>query len=360
MSASHFLTRIKRFRKILPISFEEAYITFSPIDTIYFLGFACSNICLIFTKKKLILITDKRYEESAKTLKELCNIKIIQNNLFNDVGKLIRNENIEKVIVESEKLSYHHFEELVKIVGTGNIHIRKKFTDEFSSSHDEIGIRNIKKAIQIAEKSLVELLSNIKADITEIDLLAELRFLLNRNGSIDESFVPIVLFGERSSLPHGKSSHRKIKNNTSILLDLGAVVNGYSSDISRTIFFGKPSQIFLQAYELVRTAQEIAIEHISNGCTPQFAHSKVVDYFTRFGKQDNFMHALGHGLGVDLHGYPKISSISEDEFIENQIIALEPALYFPRKFGIRIEDDFLISKKGLKRLTTLPRELIIL
>lgn len=144
------------------------------------------------------------------------------------------------------------------------------------------------------------------------------------------------------------------------MIDFGVKVNGYNSDLTRTIFFGKPSNSFIVKYELVRTALRIAIDNIKPDIQASIPASFVVGYFKKNAVDKNFTHALGHGLGVYLHNYPRLSTTSQDKISKNMLLAIEPALYFTNKFGIRIEQDILVTDSNTEILTEKNDELIIL
>lgn len=227
------------------------------------------------------------------------------------------------------------------------------------AQQDFFSIGETKKAIKITHKIFNEILNEIREGITEVELQSELRYKINRSIA-GEAFEPIVLFGKNTSFPHGQSSIKKLKKNEPVLIDFGVNVNGYNSDFTRTVFFGKPSNYFLEKYELVRTALKIAIDNIKSDIQASIPASLIVGYFKKFGVDENFTHALGHGLGVYLHNYPRLSTTSQDKISKNMILAIEPALYFTNKFGIRIEQDILVTDSNAEILTGTNDKLIIL
>ncbi len=191
------------------------------------------------------------------------------------------------------------------------------------------------------------------------DLKGELKYLITKF-SDGEAFEPIVLFGKNTAYPHGVSSNTKLKINKPILLDFGVNVNGYNSDFTRTIFFGKPSDEFKKKYEIVKSALDLAIEKLEANQEAKNLANVVIEYFKNFGVEKNFTHALGHGLGVYLHNFPLLSHKSNHRIPDNIILALEPALYFEGKFGIRIEQNILLYNGKKELLTKTKDELIIL
>lgn len=355
-----FKVRINSLRKNLSLSKTRAFISFYPKDIRFLSGLNSSNVCCLLTRNEFIIITDGRYNEEVNSIKNIAKIFISDKSLFKTLSAIIKDYKFKEVLLQTEKHSIKTFNELVKIFGKRTITCQEKLIDQFMSSHDTFGIESIKKAVKIAEKSFLEIIPAIKEGITEIDLQAELRYRLNKNGSEDESFPPIVLFGKRTSLPHGKSIRSILKKHSPILIDWGAVVNGYNSDLTRNIFFGKPSERYIQIHEIVRRANEMSINLLRSGTNVRVIHKKVVQYFEKYKVEKYFVHGLGHGLGLELHSYPRISVNSDDEIMKNQIVTIEPGLYLPSQIGVRIEDDILIKAKKVEAFSTLPRELIIL
>lgn len=360
MKGEIFKVRINSLRRNLSLSKTRAFISFYPKDIRFLSGFDSANVCCLLTHNELIIITDGRYKEEANSIKNIAKIFIADKSLFKTLSAIIKNRILKEVLLQTEKHSIKIFNELVKIFGKRTITCHEKLIDQFMSRHDTFGIESINKALRIAEKSFLEIIPAIKEGITEIDLQSELRYRLNKNGSEDESFPPIVLFGKRTSLPHGSSTRKKLEKNLPILIDWGAVVNGYNSDLTRNIYFGKPSERYIQIHEIVRRANEMSINLLSSGTNVRVIHKKVVQYFKKYKLEKYFVHGLGHGLGLELHSYPRISINSDDKLMKDQIVTIEPGLYLPSKFGVRIEDDILIKEKMVEMLSTLPRELIII
>jgi Xaa-Pro aminopeptidase len=355
-----FKFRINSLRRNLSLSNSRAFISFYPKDIRFLSGFNSSNVCCLLTRDDFIIITDNRYSEDVTSIKNIAKILITADSSFETLSKVVQNYSFEEVLLQTEKHSIKTFNEVVKIFGKKTVRLEEKLIDQFISSHDAYGIESIKNAIKIAEKSFLEIIPLIKEGITEIDLQAELRYRLNKNGSEGENFHPIVLFRNRTSLPHGKSTRNKLKKNSPILIDWGGVVNGYNSDLARNIYFGKPTERYIQVHELVRRANEMSIKMLKHGSNVRELHKNVIQYFEKYRLTKYFVHGLGHGLGMELHSYPRISSNSGEKLMQNQIVTIEPGLYFPSLFGVRIEDDILIKEKSVEKLSALPRELIIL
>jgi len=360
MNKRQFKRRISSVRRSLSLTKSRAFISFTPNDLRYLTGLNSSNACCILTSDKFIIITDSRYKEESLKLNSLAEIFICEISIIKTLASLFSKNTFVEILLQTEKHPIKLYKDLIKIFGERKIKLNDRLLDCTISIHDGFAIESISKAVRIAEKSFLQIIPYVKEGISEHELQTELRYRLNINGSEEENFSPIVLFGKNSSLPHGKSKATKLKLNSPILIDWGAVVNGYYSDLTRNIYFGRPSEKYLQVHEIVLRANQFSIEKIIAGTNVKTLHNSVIEYFSKYKLASYFGHALGHGLGLDLHSYPRISKNSDDELFKNQIVTIEPGLYIPSCFGVRIEDDILIKGKGNEVLSRLPRELIII
>ena len=206
----------------------------------------------------------------------------------------------------------------------------------------------------------MEIIGEIKDGITETELDRVLKSKLYKNGADDLSFDPIVAFGTNTSKPHAHPGETKLSSGMFITLDFGASYKNYFSDMTRTVAFGKPTSEMIKIYDTVLTAQEKALERLHAGITGKDAQKVVEDYFEENNVRKYFTHSLGHGLGIDIHEEPNLSAKNNQPIPENCVTSVEPGLYFPHKFGVRIEDIVVFTKKGVKNLTSSQKKLIII
>lgn len=356
---NHFLNRINNLRNILSLRHSDCFYTSKNEDVYYLTGFNSSNGNLFITKTSAIIITDKRYTQQLKNIPDFIEVKFIETNLIDAFKDLVHDLKIKKMFLEPSKITFARYLELRKVRSLYWKNLKEEL-NYFFAYQDDFSIQKTKRAVKLTEKIFRELINEIKEGVTEIDLQAELKYKLSKvpNGKI--TFEPIVLFGKNSAYPHGISSNYKLKLNSSVLIDFGLSIEGLTSDFTRTIFFGKPDKSFLKKYSIVKEALQIAIENLKLNLKAQDLYFKVVEFFSRYGLEKYFTHGLGHGLGIYLHNYPHLSKNSNDLIKENLVIAIEPALYFENKYGIRIEQNVLITKNGLEVLTKTTDELIVL
>lgn len=353
-----FQKRISVLREELSLNEGEAFFTSTREDVLFLTGFNSSNSNLLITNKLEKIFTDRRYSQQIKILKNQIESEFIDNNLIESLKKFFEEKNIHTVFFEPSKISFQKIFELKKIRKLKFRALKKDIGFVFAF-HDEYSIKQTKKAIKITETIFKDILKGIKEGISERDLKAELKYLIFKLAD-GEAFDPIVLFGKNTAYPHGISTNNRLRMNSPILIDFGVNVGGYNSDFTRTIYFGNPSDEFKKKYKIVQTALEIAIENLEANRKAKEVAQPVKKFFEKFNVNRNFTHALGHGLGVYLHNYPRISESSNHFIPDNIIVAIEPALYFENKFGIRIEQNVLLFQKKKKILTQLSDELIIL
>jgi Xaa-Pro aminopeptidase len=179
-------------------------------------------------------------------------------------------------------------------------------------------------------------------------------------GSETEPFEPIVASGPRSALPHARSSSRRLQAGDFVVIDYGCVVDGYASDVTRTIAIGEPPAKLLQAHAVVKETCRLACEAACPGMEGLKLDEVARKYLESCGLKDQFSHALGHGLGLDVHSLPRLGPESKDIIAANAVVTIEPGVYFPDLGGVRIEDDLLVTENGNEILTPMSRELFII
>ena len=223
---------------------------------------------------------------------------------------------------------------------------------------EEINI--IKVACEIADQAFSHILNFIKPGITELEVSNELEFFMRKQGATASSFDTIVASGLRSALPHGVATNKEIENGDFVTLDFGAIYNGYVSDITRTIAVGKPSNQLIEMYETVLESQLLALQHVKPGMTGREADNIARDFLKSKGYGEAFGHSTGHGIGLEIHEGPTLSSRSDTVLEPNMVVTIEPGIYLPGIGGVRIEDDIVITETGNEKLTHSKKELIIL
>jgi Xaa-Pro aminopeptidase len=320
---------------------------------------------LLLTKRNNYIFTDGRYSEVASKLN---NFKLIEisaiKNFQQRLREICKKEKIKKLAIEENDIKLI---EVIQIKKAVKICSAKNLFAELRAIKDVTEIKHIQEACKLGDKVFRYILSEIKFGTTEKKLAKKIQiFILNHDAEI--SFKPIVAFGENSSSPHHISSDRKLKKNEIVLLDFGVKINNYCSDMTRTVLFGKANSKQIKIYDAVLKSQQKAIEFINhesliiNRKSRQVLKASDVDSVARKYIEDKgfstIPHSLGHGIGLEVHEKPSLSPKSRDALKQGMIFSIEPGIYLPNIGGVRIEDLFILTKKGLLKMTSANNKLI--
>lgn len=342
--------------------FADAALIFSEENRRYFTQFPSSDGVLAVFADEALFFTDSRYTEAAaKCIGE--DFVLDSSNVYEKLTELFNSKGVKRVALENDKVTLQDFENLRKKLPE----VEFVVTDELSSAIEEIRIvkessevEKIKAAQKIAESAFDHMLTFIKEGMTEKEISLELDFYMLSHGAEAVSFETIAVAGKNSSMPHGVPGDYKIQNGDFLTLDFGATVDGYHSDMTRTVCIGEPSDKMREVYETVLKAQCAALDALKDGITGLEADKIARDIIEDAGYGKNFGHGLGHGVGVEIHEAPRLSPKATHTLRSGHVVTVEPGIYLPGEFGVRIEDMALITEKGCKNLTSCKKELIIL
>lgn len=334
----------------LDIPEEITHFLITKIENIrYLTNFSGEGGFLLYDRKNFVLFVDGRFTVQAK--EEVYKYVNVVEYKPPFTKFLSENYTIEKLGFEDTIpfSLYSRLKEKFKLVPLSGFVEKKRLVKR----EDEINY--IEKAQSIAEAGFLEMLKTIKEGVSEIDLNAELEYQMRKRCGEKNAFDFIVLFGERGALPHGKPSRRKLKKGDVIIFDFGTVVNGYHSDCTRVVTFGKVSQEVETVISIVKEAQKIGIENIKEGVSVVELDKKVRAYIIEKGYGDFFNHGLGHGVGLEIHEKPFLSPRGEGNLESGMVVTVEPGIYLPQKFGVRIEDLLIVTKDGSIDLTKIDK-----
>ncbi|AOZ92134.1 M24 family metallopeptidase [Paenibacillus crassostreae] len=269
-------------------------------------------------------------------------------------------ERIQALGVEKDQLTVSRFELLQDTLRAQSYHDVGAMLQSMRVNKTTEEISRMKHAINLIEEVLRQGLTRVQVGVTEIELVAELEYLMKKLGADGPSFETMVLSGANTALPHGTAGQRKIQNGDLLMFDMGVFANGYASDITRTFAVGDLSKELTTIYNTVLNANLQGIQAIRPGvslASIDTAARKVID-LAGYGPQ--FMHRLGHGLGMDVHEYPSVHGNNMDLVQTGMIFTVEPGIYVPGLGGVRIEDDIVVTEDGVVVLTSFPKELTII
>ncbi|MER2259014.1 MAG: M24 family metallopeptidase, partial [Priestia megaterium] len=225
---------------------------------------------------------------------------------------------------------------------------------------DEREVEILQKAAALADFGVEVGVAALKEGITEMDVLAKIEYELKRKGIREMSFSTMVLFGEKTGEAHGNPGLRTLKPGDMVLFDLGVVLDGYCSDITRTVAYKSINDKQKEIYETVQRAEQAALEASKHGTRIGDLDMVARNIITEAGYGEYFLHRLGHGLGISVHEFPSMSRNNDDVLQEGMVYTIEPGIYIPGLGGVRIEDDVIITKDGYETLTKYPKELQII
>ncbi|MFQ5484347.1 MAG: aminopeptidase P family protein [Desulfobacterales bacterium] len=318
---------------------------------------------LLITDKQLLLATDARFETQGRMEAPLFEIYTYRSGLIKALPRLLKRFKTKKLGFESLRISFQDYTRIaeqlksdlptVKLIPTENIIENQRVLKE----PGEIAI--IRKALLIAENVFKDLSNTLKPGMTEKEAAWSLEKRLRENGADSLSFPVIAAFGENSALPHAIPSDRKVRKGEPILFDWGAKVNGYCSDISRTLFFDTIDKKFQKIYDTVFDAQQMAIDAIKPGVSSKAVDKVARDYIGKMGFKDKFGHGLGHGVGLSVHEAPRLSPLKDETLEPGMIITVEPGIYLPGMGGVRLENMIMVKEDGAEVLNRLDLPCLI-
>ncbi len=346
--------RVKRFKELLAVSGIAAALVTRKSDVRYFSGFTGDDSCLLLTKRQDYLITDGRYVEEAKNTTRLYEVVTWKDHPAAFAAELLPGT-IKKIGICDNHLTVHWHKKLLG-AGLNTVPLDSVIANirEQKSAWEVDKIRDSLKAVESAFR---EFKSRIKVGMTEKELKLELEFLMYRQGVEAPSFDTIVAEGENASLPHAHAGERCIAQGSILLIDFGGIIDGYCSDLTRTLFIGDVSDQWRERYELVLQAQQAGMAVIKAGAETKSSDIAAREVFAAAGVEENYLHSLGHGVGMDIHELPRLSKKAAGKLPAGAVVTVEPGLYYPGFGGIRIEDMVLVERSGVRVLSTLEKDL---
>jgi Xaa-Pro aminopeptidase len=355
------MARIKKALNELGKEGLDAIFLITDANIRYLSGFTGSESFMFLSSKGNFFITDGRYTEQAE--RECPGFEVIEwKKDFYPLEKILlelsEKYKLNKIAFEQDHLTYKSYKKLENLFSGVELVPTEGLVEKVRYIKEEEEINNIKKAAEIADQVFDQILTFIKPGLTEKRVAYELEYYLNRAGSEGAGFPSILVSGVNTSLPHGIPSDKKIEKGDLVTMDFGGRYRGYPSDMTRTIVVGRADPEQRKIYELVKEAQQIALDAIKAGVKGNIPDEKARKVFAREGLEDKFRHGLGHGVGLEIHESPFMGKTCKDTLREGCVVTVEPGLYIPNWGGVRIEDTVVVRKDGAERLTKSPKELV--
>ena len=341
---SHFEDEIRAMRL-------DSFLVTNQTNVSYLSGFRGHDAVILFAKGKRYFITDSRYIEEAREDVKGFRIELVRESTYRTLGELVKAMRLKRIGFESMNLPFGVVERLKEAL-TSRSALRpfRGVIEDLRSIKDSAEIELIKKSIRLAKNVLANVIKKVKPGVSEDLLAGFIRQEFNRKGA-DSAFDPIVASGAHSSKPHARPRRSRIRPNSFVMIDIGCRLDGYNSDITKTLCVGKPPARFRKIYDIVKRAQALAIGKIAPGKSASEIDFAARGYIFKKGFGGNFGHSLGHGVGMDVHEEPTISKMSKAVLKPGMVFTVEPAIYIPGFGGIRIEDMVLVTDKGCEILS---------
>ncbi|MDO8848581.1 MAG: aminopeptidase P family protein [Coriobacteriia bacterium] len=316
------------------------------------------NAACLITDERAVLFTDSRYIEAATTAAAggPWEVRLQKENLYVELCEELHSMDMNSLLIESG-VPYGRFQ-FVSEQFRGAVRVVDRLVETLRHMKEPEEIERIAAAAAIADRGFEHILTVLKPGVTEAEIALELEFAMRREGSEEMPFSLIVASGPNGARPHAIPGDRRLEPGDFVVLDFGARVGGYCSDMTRTVAIGEISKEHRRLYEAVLEANEAGLSAVRSGvpCIEiDLAAREVLD---RQGLGAAFTHGLGHGVGLDVHEMPTVGPKSTDAARENAVITIEPGVYVEGTAGVRIEDLVVVEEHGVRILSSAPKELI--
>jgi Xaa-Pro aminopeptidase len=330
-----------------------------PADWYYLTGFTGESGALVVSRQETTLITDGRFTTQAKA--ETSGIRIVQQkpSLSETIALYLAAGKVKSVGFDPALTSVTQLRGLKKAVGRRcRWNPMPAVVAEQRMRKDALELAVMRRAAILAGQVVEGAAQLLKTGVREFEIAAEIDYQMRKAGASGPAFESIVAFGERSALPHARPTAKRLKKNELVVLDLGAILAHYCSDITRTFYFGKAPQRVRQWYKAVQDAQVAAIAAVKNGALCGDVDAAARQVLEQQGLGKYFVHSTGHGLGLEVHEDPRIARGQKKRLEPGNVVTIEPGIYIEDVGGIRIEDDVAVHADRIEVLTRVTRDLI--
>jgi Xaa-Pro aminopeptidase len=357
LASSEIKSRLSRLRGVMQAKRLDALLVSSVPSVRYLSGFTGDSSVALVARSGQYLLTDFRFEEEAAITAPLFRCLLRKRGMIELVEKLARRLRLRKLGFEEHVLTAAELRALTGRLGRSRLAPTTGLVEGLRAIKSPAEVETIRKAVAAAERGLGLARRAIRAGATEASAAAELRrALVARCGAQDQAFETIVAEGPRGSLPHARPTDREVHSDSLVLIDWGARVGFYHSDLTRVLALGKAPPLYRKLVKLVRQAQLAALEVIRPGVRMGDVDRAARSVIERAGYGPRFGHALGHGIGLEVHEGPRIWARAEEKLEPGMVFTVEPGIYLPRRFGIRLEDDVLVTGTGAEVLSSMAHD----
>jgi Xaa-Pro aminopeptidase len=357
------LARQQQLRNKLSANGVDALLISHLPNIRYLCGFTGSAGLLVVDETRSFFFTDVRYDtqsrEEVKGAKVVIARKAVLSALAESLGRRKKRRKGWTIAIESEHLTVAEKKKLADVLPAG-FRLRDSIflVEKARMAKDDDELALIRSAVQLGATLFDRVLEVLKPGIKESEVAAEMEYAARRAGAEEMSFPTIIASGARSALPHGRASSQVIAPNGFVVCDFGVILAGYCSDQTRTVWVGKPDKEARSAYDAVREAQEAAITAVRPGATVGDVDAAARKALRKAGLARYFTHSTGHGVGLEIHEAPRVAAAQTEVLRPGMVITIEPGVYFPGKWGIRIEDMVAVNEGGCEVLTPTRKDFL--
>jgi len=325
----------------------------------YLSGFTGSSGVLLLTSERFLLFTDPRYQTQAAQ-ESGCDVKIAKGPLIKELSTWVKRLRVRSLGFEQNRIGFEDYRQLKAYLPGVRLRPISGAVEQLRMIKSAAEIATIKTSVQVNSAALEQALRHFKPSMTEIDLAAEIEFRMRRLGADGVAFETIVASGARSALPHARPTDRPIQQDELLLIDMGAQVAGYASDMTRTHAVGKLNAKVRRMYRAVLESQLAAVDAVKPGASCAGVDRAARGVLRGFGLDKLFIHSTGHGLGLEIHERPRVGRSERTKLEAGMAITIEPGVYQEGLGGVRIEDTVVVTSRGCEILTPTRKELVVL
>jgi Xaa-Pro aminopeptidase len=357
--------RQQRLQNSLATHRLDALLVTHPSNLRYLCGFTGSSGALLLTEKKAVFITDGRYTEQARAEVRTAQIVIAHQGPLAAAAAWLSSHQKKgrrvppKMGIESEHMTVAARSRLARMLPTGfRLREAPALVEQARMLKDEEEIACLRSAVRLSASLFDYALEVIRPGVSEAEVAAEMEYAARQAGAEAMSFETIIASGERSALPHGRASQAAIPSTGFVVCDFGVILSGYCSDMTRTVYVGRPSAEARGVYQAVKQAQQAAVDSVRPGTSVGQVDRTARKSLQKKGLAKYFTHSTGHGVGLEIHEPPRVAAGQAEILRPGMVITIEPGVYVPGKWGVRIEDMVVVTESGCEVLTPNSKDLV--
>ena len=353
-------TRINKLKdKLTSMNLDGMYVT-NLTNVRYLTGFTGSAGSVLILENENHFFTDGRYIEQSKDQIKNCKIHIVGSAHFVAIKTLAILNNHSKIAIEGDSVSINTFDSIQSALPKVNWEKVNDIIGVIAAVKDETEIESLKTAIEITDEAFKKIIPDLKVGAIEKDISAKLSYLFKTLGAEGDSYDSIIGSGYLGALPHARPTEKAFEKGDFVVMDFGALYNGYHADMTRTVAIGEATSKHKEIYDIVLESQLSGIKAAKAGITGKELDNACRSVINKAGYGDKFIHSTGHGIGLEVHTYPRVSHLNEKPLLENYVVTIEPGIYLEGWGGVRIEDDCWIKTDRCEPMNNSTKEMLIL